>query len=194
MNNTFLKKTIWLLSFLLIQFSYGQSAMGIEAGVNLVSPKSDLGLEGGTGYHIGLTYDLHFSPVFSFETGVFYSHKTIEDDYGDNLKLGYLDIPLTLKLSFGIGSGNTKLYIAGGGFVNWGMNGKGKVDGDDIDIWQDDGTYLERYDFGVTAGAGIEIGAIQIGGAYDMGLYNISHGDEDLSLDVIKISLGYRFM
>jgi len=191
MKNSFLKKSILILTIFVVQLSYGQ--FGIEAGANLVSP-SNTDFKQTTGYHIGLTLDLPFSDVFSFETGVFYSHKKIQDTYSDEIKLNYLDVPLTIKASFGLGTGNTKLYVAAGGFVNWGISGKGYIEGREIDIWKDEYTWLERYDFGATFGAGVEIGAIQIGAAYDMGLYNISHGDSDLRLDVIKLSLAYRFM
>ena len=99
MKNSISKFSVLLIAIIMSQITYGQTVIGIEAGANLVDPKST-DFDQTIGYHVGLTFDFPFSNVFSFETGMFYSKKNIEDAYGDELRLGYIDIPLTLKASF----------------------------------------------------------------------------------------------
>ena len=108
-----------------------------------------------------------------------------------------IDIPLTGKASYDIGS--FKIYGAFGPYIGVALSGKYKTsDSPDYTLkWgsssEDD---LKRVDFGLVFGAGVEINAIQIGIAYNLGLMNISattDGGSKINNRVLGISAGYWF-
>jgi outer membrane protein W len=117
----------------------------------------------------------------------------------------YLDIPLTVKATFDLG--NAKIYGVFGPYVGIGLSGKS------VSKWTNDGntaidraviqwgsdknkSELKRVDFGLTAGTGFEINAIQIGVTYGLGLANISPNTdygENFRNRVLALSIRYIF-
>ncbi|RLD86176.1 MAG: hypothetical protein DRJ07_01435 [Bacteroidetes bacterium] len=200
MKNSF--KLLFVLIIYLFSFqSYSQVIAGIKGGVNFPYLEvEDHSVQSIMGYHIGIQFEFMLSNVFSVESGMYWSTKGGEvessnyDGYGgyytnyDELKLNYIDWPITIKVGLPIGD-NFKIYAAAGGFLNWGISGK--INGEDV--WKGDMGYLEKYDYGATFGAGIEIHAIQLSASYDLGLADIGHSEYSINQSVLKASVAYLF-
>ena len=204
-------KLLCVLAIFLFSFqSYSQVIMGIKGGVNFAGMEWEnsgdfyYDTTNTTGYHIGLQMDFMLSDVFSVETGIYWSKKgaeiytyTYDSQYGtisfdSEMELNYIDWPITIKVGLPIGD-NFKIYAAAGGFLNWGISGKWDTPIGSKDVWSDDTIYLEKYDFGATFGAGIEISVIQISASYDLGLANIGANEVNISQSVLKASVAYLF-
>ncbi len=193
-------KLLCVLAVFLFSFqSYSQVIMGFKGGVNFPDMEvEDHYVQNIMGYHIGLQMEFMLSNVFSVESGIYWSAKggDVEignyDGYGgyytDELTLNYLDWPITMKVGLPIGD-NFKIYAAAGGFLNWGISGK--YNGEDV--WQGDMGYFEKYDYGATFGAGVEVYMIQISASYDLGLADIGHTEFSVSQSVLKASVAYLF-
>ena len=110
----------------------------------------------------------------------------IEFEYKTNLY--YLVVPVTAKATFDVGP----LAVFGqvGGYVGSGLSGKyhsettiaGDTEKEEADVeWGNDEyeDHFKRMDFGLTAGAGVQINNIRAGIAYDHGLANICTYTQD---------------
>ncbi len=203
-----------LILFVLVAFSTQSFAQtfGIKGGVNFAKMldkdedetySDDYKMK--TGFHVGFTIEQPITDMFSFESGLLLSTKGFKwkEDKDNNVKLNlfYLDIPIALKTSFDLGG--IQIYTLTGTYLGIGLSGKfkGEVNGNneeaDVD-WgtDDDEDDFKRIDFGLLIGAGIDIGAIQIGLSYSLGLSNISTYTEDGYKNknrVLSISVGYKF-
>jgi hypothetical protein len=196
---------------------------GVKAGLNLstmLAKDEDENysdeLKMNPGFHLGATLEFPITESFSFETGLLLSTKgfrmseeeTYEGEtfkFDSKMNLFYLDIPLTAKASFDIGG--AKIYGLFGPYLGMGLSGKskyeysynGETETEEEDIkWgsDEDEDDLKRLDYGLILGAGLEIGSVQIGLSYGLGLANISsYTDEDavLSNRVLGFSVGYKF-
>jgi len=83
--------------------------------------------------------------------------------------------------------------VAAGGFLNWGISGKFDTGDGTEDVWGDEFEYLEKYDYGATFGAGIEVSKIQISASYDLGLADIGANKISINQSVLKASVAYLF-
>lgn len=224
-NNT-MKKSMKLFAVVILltmaTTSFAQK-FGVKGGLNLsnILMKDDEGTYSddykmNPGFHIGATAEFSLSEIAAFETGLLLSTKgfksseketfggeTFESKITANLL--YLHIPLTAKAYFNVGG--AKVYGALGPYIGMGLSGKtkseetidGETESEEEDVeWgsdeeQDD---IKRLDYGLTAGAGVEINSILIGVSYDFGLANISsnkQGGTKISNRVLGISVGYSF-
>lgn len=168
------------------------------------------------GFHLGATAEFSKNYIISFETGLLLSTKGFKVrekgiffgqtfDYKRTVNVYYIDIPLNAKASFKVGA--AKIYGVFGPYLGIGLVGKDKrnnnVDGiDHFTVsnipWGTDkeNDYFKRLDFGLIAGAGVEINSTQIGFSYGFGLANISPATEKnykINNRVLGISIGYKF-
>jgi hypothetical protein len=127
-------------------------------------------------------------------------YKYDENEWKETSNLYYLDIPLNAKTYFDVGG--QKVFVTLGPYLGMGLLGKCKseVDGEseseDVKWGSSDEDDYKRLDFGVAAGAGIELNTIRIGVSYGLGLANISpttEGGFKISNRVIGISVAYIF-
>lgn len=164
------------------------------------------------GFHAGVSLDFPILEMVSFETGLLLNTKgfkiTEEEDGVDvtaKANLYYADIPLTLKVSGEVSEG-VKLFVLAGPYVGIGLSGKvtaeGSAEGFNVSVDEDinwgsgEEDDLKRLDYGITAGAGLELMGIKVGLSYDFGLANVSSYTDygtTSSHRVLKFSLGYRF-
>lgn len=216
-----LKLLIVVMALSLAGETYAQS-IAVKAGLNLSNMlmKDDDDTYSDDykmlpGFHLGATAELPITDLFSFEGGLFLSTKGFkiseEETYeGETMKvegtqtLYYLDIPLTGKATFDLGS--AKIYGVFGPYIGMGLSGKSKLEAEfmgetvdeeaDIEWGSDEEeSDLKRLDYGLTMGAGVEFNSIQVGLTYGLGLANISpytEGGAKISNKVIGISVGYR--
>ncbi len=169
------------------------------------------------GFHVGPTAEFPINESFSFETGLILMGRGIkvdlhtEDflngkiDVEGNLRLLYLDIPLTAKTSFPMG--NNRLFALLGPYVGIGLTGKGKGDStiggvkesyeEDISWGSDaDEDDYKRLDFGLNGGLGLLINAVEVGLFYSWGLANNTPDTSDGHVRrnrVFGLSAGYKF-
>jgi hypothetical protein len=216
-----MKLSIVILVITLSTESFSQTFV-VKAGFNLskMFTKDDAGnnnngIKMKPGFQAGATGEFPVTAMLSFETGLLLSTKGFKMNEKETImgeawevkgkiNLYYLDIPLTAKASFDVGG--AKIFGVFGPYLGMGLIGKTKseltVGGetetskDDVEWGSGDNDMLKRLDFGLIAGAGIELNAIQIGLNYGLGLANISsYTDEGTKIKnrVIGISVGYIF-
>lgn len=167
------------------------------------------------GFHIGLTAEFPIAENFAFETGLLLSSKGFSasesmTDYGETYKskgcvnLLYLDLPLTVKTYMNVGQ--SRIFVAFGPYIGYGLTGRSKFEEtyngeteseeEDVNWGSDEEDDVQRLDFGLTAGLGLEIRSIQIGLSYQLGLANInadtSYGQK-ITHKVLGLSVAYPF-
>ncbi len=202
--------------------SFAQT-FGVKAGMNLSDMliKDDYGTysddsEMNPGFHFGPTVEFPINETFAFESGLLLSTKGLKMseketymgdtyEYSTKTNLLYLDIPLTAKATIDLGG--SKIYGTLGPYIGIGLSGKTKYEytengetetnEEDINFGSDEvEDDLKRFEYGLSAGAGIEFNSIQVGITYGLGLANISSYTDDgdkVKNRVLGISLGYRF-
>ena len=200
--------------------SYAQ-IFGVKAGLNLSNflIKNDNfhnDTKMNPGFHFGPTIEIPIDEMFSFESGLLLSTKGMKISEKENymgssiefiqkVNLYYLDIPLTAKATFDIGG--SKIYGTFGPYVGMGLSGKSKTEytqngenrttEEEINFGSNEGEdNFMRLDYGLTAGAGIELKSIQIGISYNLGLANIinySDNENTIKNRVLGVSVGYKF-
>ena len=213
-------KSIFVLFLMSLSVASFAQGITIKAGANFANIKISDDEESETfdtkiGPLFGATIALPISELFSFEPGLLVSSKgfKLEDsfdfigtttDIKSTLQLLYLEIPLNVKAKFNVG--NTKIYGSFGPYIGIGISGKstsevtvqGQTEKDEEDVnWGSDEEKddVNRLDFGLSIGAGIELNTFEIGLFYSLGLANISPEDEDgfkAINRVFGISVGYK--
>lgn len=193
----------------------------VKGGLNLSSmlfkgdESSSVDVKSKPGYHLGITAEYPVSKIVVFETGILFSNKGVKSNgeniysgdiykYNSTMNLLYLEIPLTAKTYFNVG--HSKIFGALGPYIGLGLSGKSKGEAvfrgetnsyeQDINWGSSHEDDLKRLDYGLTAGAGLEISSIQIGLSYNLGLANIpTITDNVLKLKnrVVGLSIGYKF-
>lgn len=182
---------------------------GLQAGLNLsnVLMKDNEGtysdeFKMNPGFHFGITMEVPFNEVVSFDAGLLLTTKGFRETYSESDMYGdyeykmkanvfYLDVPLTAKFTHD--AGGVRIYGALGPYVGVALSGKMKWEdtfdgvtesgtenipiGNNVEFdpfGDDEPDLIKRFDFGLTFGAGIEINAFRIGVSYGLGLANIS--------------------
>lgn len=195
--------------------SFAQT-FGVKAGLNMANQSAkddndsyDSDNKMLLGFNAGVTAEFSVNDAFSVETGLILDSKGFKVEYTDmngdkqtgKASLMYLDIPINAKYAFDLSG--TKLYLAAGPYIGFGLTGKFKGDSD-VDVkWgsstgdaNSDGDDYKRLDFGLNFGAGVEFGAIGVGVQYGLGLSNISpysDGGYKEKNKLFSISLAYKF-
>lgn len=170
--------------------------LGVKAGGNLSSMSGDINKTNYVfKYQAGITADLALTENFYVITGLDFQAKgTKSKTKGSaNLKYNpmYLQIPVHAAYKMDIAP-NTKFVIEAGPYVAYGIGGKVKGDGKKVNIFGDN--KFKRFDFGVGAGVGVELGKIVVKGGYDFGLINIYDVKKDKARNHnAYLTLGYHF-
>lgn len=106
-------------------------------------------------------------------------------------ELWYTDFPLSAKINYPIGAFN--FYGILGPYLSLGLNSASNVE------WGSDGERdeLNRLDYGVNIGGGIEFYRFQLDCTYGIGLRNIAsyngNGGVSIKNRVLALTLGFRF-
>jgi len=222
-NNSNIMKTLMKLIIVAVMLSitsatYSQS-IAVKAGLNLATMRErddnstySNNFTLNPGFHVGANVEFTIYKILSLETGLFFLTKGYKSDYSleilDNTyhfkhktNLYYIDLPITLKLTFVIGK--VKIFGSFGEYLGLGLFGNNKTDSPVLDDTNTDISWgsgdkddLRRFDFGMTFNAGVEFYSIIIGACYDHGFANISaHSVSGYNIKnrVLGISVGYRF-
>ncbi len=170
---------------------------GVKGGANLSSYSGDIN---DTKYvfkcQFGAIVDLAFTDHLYIVTGLDFQTKgtKVEPKKGKDIKYNpmYLQIPVHAAYKFDIAP-RTRFVVEAGPYISYGIGGKMKGN-EKVNIFGDD--RLNRFDFGLGAGIGLEYQHVAIKGGYDFGLIDIS----DVNKVKVKVknqnaylTLGYRF-
>ena len=206
------------------QYSLAQ-VFGIRAGLTManmgmeyngVSMSEDFKMK--PGFLLGPTVEFPISPIFAVETGLLVASKGFKVDEKESyqgqtmemkskLNLLYIDVPIALKGKINVDD-KTNLFLSAGPYLGFGLTGKlkseysynGETESDEEDIKfgsdeeEDD---LQRLDYGLIFGAGVESGHFQFSLNYGLGLADISNvADDDSKIKnkVVSVSVAYRFI
>lgn len=196
-----MKKNLFLLvlSVFITTTAFSQIRLGAKAGVNLsgVTNHSSFKDDNVTGFHIGPSAEWLINGTFGVEGALLYSQKGLKFENGHQVstnKIGYLEIPLSLK--YRINAFNTvRPFLTAGPYINF------KIDGDDnlgdINNSVSDQWKAKSFGGGLTFGAGVELlKFLQVGARYDLGLtdnYKQSDGDYSVQDRTWSVVVGVYF-
>ncbi len=215
-----LKISFLLVTCLCVITPASAQVLGVKGGLNLANmlEKDDQetysdDFKSKLGFHVGVVAEFPIMDLLSVEPGLLLDtkgmrYKQEESFMGETYKLTgktnifYLDIPINVKVSYGVGP--VKVFGLVGPYVGIGLGGKVKAKeefmGDSetethsIDWGKDED--LKRPDFGMTFGAGAQMEVFELGISYALGMANICGTQEGGSVTknrVFSISFAYRF-
>ncbi len=186
-----------LVIFCTLQVSAQTFHFAPKAGVNIANVTNS-GADSRIGLNVGFTGEMELSPVFSVESGVYYSMQGCKlDDVKFNLD--YINVPVLAKVYAYQG-----LNFFAGPQLGFNTSSSVKMDGVSVDM--PDG-FMKKVDLGVCLGAGYQFDmGLQLSASYTYGLIGIFDENKISSLlggidldgenahnSVIQISLGWRF-
>ena len=199
-----MKKTmmVLLLSLLVGGSTLFAQGLGLRAGVNFQNLTGDGASDEAKmapRFNIGLDYEIAVAPDFYFAPGLLFATKGSKYEFfGEDIQIGlnYLEVPLNLVYKPVLGDGN--LIVAFGPYVGYGLGGKAKSDGGDVDIemGSEEGSLYnyKAFDMGANLSFGYMFGAgLSLQFNTQLGLVNISHHDDAVKNTGFGLSLGYRF-
>jgi hypothetical protein len=166
-----------------------------------LSPELDVPISK-VGYFFGFggEYPLGTSG-FRFQPGLNFSQRGYRADYRASADrrvtttLNYLELPLNVVWTSG-GEGNTRLYVMAGGYAALGLGGKSKIVTDTSATNVFDvrfGFDQQRFDYGLTAGAGVQFGFSRLGVFYNHGLADVSRQFSNTRHRIYGVSFTYLF-
>lgn len=174
-----MKKIAVLLSvFLLSTAVYGQ--FGIKAGLNFNSMKDfnvnelQSSFEGKTGFHVGVLYKLNLPLGFALQPELMYTQKGGSIDLGGresgDIQMNYLQLPVNLQ--WGVDLVLFRPFIMVSPYIGYAI---AKGDGFKDVEWSN----LNKFEYGVGLGAGLDIWKFQVSGRYcwDLGTMSDFKGD-----------------
>lgn len=131
------------------------------------------------GFHVGVYTQLFESDVFAIQPEVLFSTKGTRTSYdvlgaeGDaKFNLSYLDIPVLAVFKLGDAA---EIHV--GPYFGYLISASSEVDGDFDDYEELDRDNYKAWDYGLSAGVGFNVGAVQLGARYNYGLQKIADSD-----------------
>ena len=177
--------------------------LGVKGGVNLATQRNTgegdgADLQSRVGLVAGMFATLPLFSGLELQPEALFTSKGARVDLEGveaSLVVDYLEVPALVRLSRR-GGGRMHYYVAGGPAVGFLLRARTRTkfatSTEEIDIKDE----VNRFDFGVAMGGGVEIGSLVIDGRYTLGLQDI---DKDKS-DTIKttnravtLTVGFKF-
>lgn len=177
------------------------SGFSVKAGVNFntFSRDNSTGLKSLIGYHIGATYEFDLGKNFAVEPGLFLDTRgaKYEGAFVGKTNIIGLTVPVLAKGRLVINN-DLNVFVNAGPFVNIGLGGTRKTEAAGITVKRDvtfgnGDSDIERTNFGLNFGAGIEYQRFILGIGYDLGLSKVNSLNTKTKLNAFKISVGYKF-
>ena len=179
------------------------AAVGVKAGVNFANldfegDGASVSLDPRKGIVGGLFVVWPASTRLALQTEALYSQKGAQmEEGGDSakIKLDYLDVPVLARFSSPVSSG-TSFHVFAGPSFSFRVSAKSESSFDGEEENEDIDEDVERFDLGLVAGAGLELGRFVIDGRYTWGLSNINKVESDdvtIKNRVFAVMAGIRF-
>lgn len=181
-------RKILLAFFLLGLAASAQAQFGVRAGYNSAN-FSNTNFDAKSGFHVGAYYTIG-AGFISIEPGIQYSQKGYQ---GTEIatgkivdeKLGYIDVPILLRLNL-----LPSVNIFAGPQASAFISSEYQLGDETFDSSQ----AIKGYDLGGVVGAQVILPlGFNIQANYDFGLNSLNYYDTDVKNQVFKISLGYTF-
>ena len=182
-------------------------------GVVSIGELVDLNTRADFGYNVGLTYDYAINDRLGLQVAGLISKKGYRanvDLLGSivrgfvDIDLMNIDIPLQLKYNMDMAN-DKKFFLSAGPYVSYGFSAKetmgvkvlGLGGGIESDlIWGGTTDLINRTDYGLVGGLGVDLGKVDLGLQYRFGLANLNPIDIDgaeLRQQTLSMNVGYKF-
>lgn len=189
-----------LISVLLFStLSYSQTRFGIKGGLNFtnisnLSSDVEKTWKNQTGYQLGVALQIKIPVIgLAIQPELLYSTVKSASDNGNEINLDYLTLPVNIQL--GTDMLFFRPFIVASPFVSYMIDNNVRLEDQPVDE-------INRFDYGVGVGVGIDIWKLQIMGKYNWGLGKIENaGDEwdqsetykDATLQGFQLSIAFLF-
>jgi opacity protein-like surface antigen len=176
---------------------------GFKAGVNFANVTfdaegADISFDRRTGFVGGLFVIWPANTRAALQIEALYSQKGAKMEEGGGsgeVELDYLEVPVLVRLSSDR-SMPTSFNVFAGPSVGFRLRARAKSEFDGESEDEDISDDIERLDFGLAVGAGLELGRFIVDGRYTWGLVNINKEDADevkVKNRVFSVMAGIRF-
>jgi len=201
-------KLIYVIAFVLFSQMAEAQVFGVRGGVdfaNMAISENGTGISSKilTGFHAGPVIEFKMQHSFFFNTGLLYASKGYLLDAGKlsdaanimngTAKFGYFEVPLNFAYKFPVNE-KSKFFVQAGPYAGYCLTAKATTQGQTLNLFR---YYdIQRFDYGVGMGAGMEFGSLVASLNYELGLANLfKYPTVDASFKnrVIQISLAYMF-
>jgi hypothetical protein len=179
------------------------AAIGVKGGVNFANLQFegdgvDVNFDRRTGFVGGLFVIWPATSRVALQTEALYSQQGAEieeEGASGTIELDYVTVPVLLRVS-SAPSAPASFHVFGGPSLGFRVRARssgsfeGETSSEDI---SDD---VERFDLGMTAGAGVDLGRLTIDGRYTWGLSNLNKDESDeleIKNRVFSVMVGVRF-
>ncbi len=163
-----------------------QIKFGVKGALNFNDTKN-IKFDEKTGWQAGIMARFNLPIVgIGVQPELLYTHKSAkgyndETNDSETVNSSYLQVPVNAIWTFGLGKIGG--FITGGPYFSYAV---------DFDKKLEDA--LDKFDWGLGLGAGLDIGKIHAGVRYDWGLQDISkNGEEEIKNKAFSIFLGFFF-
>lgn len=178
------------------------AVFGIKGGANRATvsfdpePPADV-LDQRTGFVGGLFVVVPVAGLIGFQGEALFSQKgTSEDGGAGDLALDYLEVPLLLRVGR-VSLGRPAFHAFGGPSLGLKLRARATSETFDGETEEEDiAEDVEGFDFGMVAGAGVDIGRFTVDGRYTWGLRRVNSVAADevtFRNRVFSIMAGVRF-
>ncbi|HBZ35285.1 MAG TPA: hypothetical protein DEO33_02505 [Rikenellaceae bacterium] len=194
------KVFVLLISVLLFStLSYSQTRFGIKGGLNFtnisnLSSDVEKTWKNQTGYQLGVALQIKIPVIgLAIQPELLYSTVKSASDNGNEINLDYLTLPVNIQL--GTDMLFFRPFIVASPFVSYMIDNNVRLEDQPVDE-------INRFDYGVGVGVGIDIWKLQIMGKYNWGLGKLENaGDEwdqsetykDATLQGFQLSIAFLF-
>lgn len=183
-------------------FAQGRS-LGVKAGVNLATQRNtgddeSPGLQSRVGIVAGVFATLPLLSRLELQPEALVSMKGARvdlDGVESSLAVDYIEVPVLARFSLR-GGGKMHYYAAGGPSIGFLLRARTRTKfagaTEEIDISEQ----VNRFDFGIAMGGGVEIGSIVIDGRYTLGLQDIDKDKSDAiktTNRAVSLTVGLKF-
>jgi len=179
------KVFVLLISVLLFStLSYSQTRFGIKGGLNFtnisnLSSDVEKTWKNQTGYQLGVALQIKIPVIgLAIQPELLYSTVKSASDNGNEINIDYLTLPVNIQL--GTDMLFFRPFIVASPFVSYMIDNNVRLEDQPVDE-------INRFDYGVGVGVGIDIWKLQIMGKYNWGLGKLENaGDEGDQAETYK--------
>ena len=177
-----------LMMTLLVAQASGQISFGLKAGLNFdvfkfENAKSQINLDNASGWHAGALLLVKVPVIgIAVQPELLYMVSKANIDSEDN-KIHYFEVPVNLQ--WGLDLPLIRPFIQGGPYFGYALQAEGAKLKDNI----------EKFDWGIALGAGIDVWKLQLSACYSWGLHELSKDVSEFKLknNRFNLSLGFLF-
>lgn len=174
-----MKKTFFAaIAACILLFCAGESAMyakhnvGVIGGCTFSTGFKDIKSSTLTQYHAGLAFKFKLPLGFAIQPSILYQVKGSKFEDISNINIGYLEVPVSVQ--WGPDLIICRPFVEFAPFVGYGLN-------NNIKNWTD----LNRWEYGVGLGAGIDIWRFQINARYNWNFGSLAKANISEAADAV---------